>query len=292
MSRAKPNWKTTFQAGIYACPGLRTHKIHRDLLSFLTFKTHQVMRVCWPSQAEIAEVLNCSVRNVHDLLAYLEDLGAIFPVKLTDLPNKQQAMIKSLTPNKATANAKAYYLCEEWAHQVLAAGPSASSTETPVLPISEGDREKGRTKANDRRRRKAPHLNAPHLNAPDPGFPSNPAHDDWQFLNAAPSWTGSGTSAPEIAWTGSPTTDRTIDIEPAAISAPDNGQSFAASPSSKAEQAESLNSSLPAQHGEATPHGYGAGEASARDPRPQALARPEGTEYDAAGARASKRRAS
>ena len=36
---------------------------------------------------------------------------------------------------------------------------------------------------------------------------------------------------------------------------------------------------------ETYPHGYGAGEASACVPRPQALARPEGTEYDAARAR-------
>ncbi|MGT2444493.1 hypothetical protein ACU4I5_18715 [Ensifer adhaerens] len=285
----KPNWKTTFQAGIYACPELRTHKIHRDLLSFLAFKTHQVMRVCWPSQAEIAEVLNCSVRNVHDLLAYLEGLGAIFPVKLTDLPNKQQAMIKSLTPNKSTANAKAYYLCEEWARHVLDSSPARSSDGTSDITITESDREKGRKRANDSRRRYAPDLGEPAA-----FIPSNPVHDDWQFLNAVPVWSGSPTSTPEMAWTGSPTTDMTIDIEPAAISASNNDRAFAAFsiPSSRDELAESLNSSLPAQHGKPFPQGYGAGKASARDPRPQALARPEGTEYDAAHTRARERRAS
>ncbi len=285
----KPNWKTTFQAGVYACPELRTHKIHRDLLSFLTFKTHQVMRVCWPSQSEIAEVLNCSVRNVHDLLAYLEGLGAIFPVKLTDLPAKQQAMIKGLTPNKAIANAKAYYLCEEWAHGVLKASSAGPSAETSDITISEGDREKGRKRANDRRRRYPPDLSAP-----DPSIPSNPAHDDWQILNAVPAWTGSPTSAPDMAWTGSPTTDMTIDIDRAAISTPNNGGAFAdlEIPLSRAEQAESLSSSLSDQLGNRLPHGYGAGEASARDPRPQALARPEGTEYDAARVREHQRRAS
>lgn len=285
----KPNWKTTFQAGVYACPELRTHKIHRDLLSFLTFKTHQVMRVCWPSQSEIAEVLNCSVRNVHGLLAYLEKLGAIFPVKVTDLPTKQQAMIKSLTPKKMIANAKAYYLCEEWAHGVLEASPPSSSAETSDIAISEGDREKGRKRANDRRRRYPSDLGAP-----DPSIPSNLAHDDWQFLNAVPDWTGSPTSAPDIAWTGSPTTDMTIDIEPAAISAPNSGRAFAdlEIPFSEAKAGTASISSVPAQQGDRCPHGYGAGEASARDPRPQALARPEGTEYDAARVREDQRRAS
>ncbi|MQW38153.1 helix-turn-helix domain-containing protein [Sinorhizobium meliloti] len=285
----KPNWKTTFQAGIYACPELRTHKIHRDLLSFLTFKTHQTMRVCWPSQSEIAEVLNCSVRNVHDLLVYLEKLGAIFPVRLTDLPNKQQAMIKSLTPNKSTANAKAYYLCEEWSRCVLDSTPINPSAEMSDISISKVDREKGRKKANDRRRRYAPAVSEP-----APFVPSNPAHDEWQFLNAAPDWTGSLTSAPEIAWSGSPTTDMTIDINPAATSTPNNDRAFAdfEIPFPEPEASTASISSLPDQNGGRLPHGYGAGEASARVPRPQALARPEGTEYDAAGARAKERRAS
>ncbi|UIK05029.1 helix-turn-helix domain-containing protein [Neorhizobium galegae] len=286
---SKRNWKTTFQAGIYTCPELRTHKIHRDLLAFLTFKAHQALRVCWPSQTEIAEVLACSVRNVHDLLVYLEELGAIFPVRLGDLPNKHLATIKSLTPNKATANAKAYFLCEEWAHRVLQAGSENLPEQMTDISILEIDREKGRKKANERRRRYAPDLAAP-----DPRVPSSSAHDEWQFLNAIPSSSGSSTSAPEIARTGSPTTDMTIDNNPAAISAPNNDRALAAfaHPPSKAEQAESLISSLPVHHGERLPHGYGAGAASACDPRPQALARPEGTEYDAARACEPDRRAS
>ncbi|MCD2183311.1 helix-turn-helix domain-containing protein [Rhizobium sp. GN54] len=288
---SKRNWKTTFQAGIFASQELRTHKIHRDLLSFLTFKAHQAMRVCWPSQPEMAEVLNCSVRNVHDLLVYLEKLGAIFPVKVSDLPKKQQATIRSLTPNKALANAKAYYLCEEWAHQVLEGVPacSDSSNAATAIPISESDREKGRRKANDRRRRYAPGLSVP-----DPVLPSNPVHDDWQFMNAAPSWTGSSTSAPELAWTGSPTTDMTIDINPDEKSAINIATALAdpAPPSSQEKISTPSRSSLTSQHDETDQHGYGGGAAVACVPRPQALARPEGTEYDSARARATDRRVS
>lgn len=288
---SKRNWKTTFQAGIFASPELRSHKIHRDLLSFLTFKAHQAMRVCWPSQPEMAEVLNCSVRNVHDLLVYLEKLGAIFPVRVADLPKKQQATIRSLTPHKALANAKAYYLCEEWACQVLeaASGNSEIPNNTTTIPISDGDREKGRRKANDRRRRYAPGGSVP-----DHVLPTNPEHDDWQFMNAAPAWTGSPTSAPETAWTGSPTTDMTIDINPDENSANNIATAHSDSdrPSSQAKSSTTYRSSLTFQHDETDQHGYGGGAAVACVPRPQALARPEGTEYDAAHARANDRRVS
>lgn len=288
----KQSWKTTFQAGIFASPELRTHKIHRDLLSFLTFKAHQAMRVCWPSQPEMAEVLNCSVRNVHDLLVYLEELGAIFSVKVADLPNKQQATIRSLTPNKAMANAKAYYLCEEWAHQVLEAVRAGAPLDRAAIPISESDREKGRTKANERRRRYAPGLSVT-----DRVMPSNPDYDDWQFMNAAPAWTGSPASAPEVAWTGSPTTDMTIDNTPDANSVPSNGHDGSVVlPSSQAKSSTTYRSSLTSQPDDSIPHGYGAGEASALGQGTKFLAglggAHESTEYDAAHARATDRRVS
>jgi hypothetical protein len=282
------NWKTTFQAGVYASPDLRTHKIHRDLLSFLTFRTHQTMRVCWPSQAEIAAVLECSVRNVHDLLVYLEKLGAIFPVKVTDLPKRQQALIRTLTPNKSIANAKAYYLCEDWAQGVLESTSAETSEGVARISISKADREKGRKRANDRRRRYAPKVNdEPRTVAP------NPFHDDWLFLNGAPGWTGSPTSAPELGWTGSPTTDMTYDINPAPTAAINIAIAGAEPPLPfPAKNPQRSNSSLTVQQGKSEPHGYGDGEASACDPSPPGLARPEGTEYDAARACEITRRAS
>ncbi|WP_400155849.1 hypothetical protein [Agrobacterium sp. P15N1-A] len=203
--KKKPNWKTTFQAGMFACAELRKRKIHRDLLSYITFKADQAMRVCWSSQAEIADVLDCSVRNVHGLLTYLERIGAIYPAPFAHLPKGHQARIRSLTPNKATANAKVYYLSEKWALDELASGEVANR-HTTGLPISEQDRERGRIKANERRRRYAP------FDSKDSrDVATDPALEEWLFMNAIPSWTGSPTSTPDMGWTGSPTTDMSMD---------------------------------------------------------------------------------
>lgn len=62
---------------------------------------------------------------------------------------------------------------------------------------------------------------------------------------------------------------------------------FESSPPQKQIQAPAVILSLTGKRVETSQHGYGAGEASACVPRPQALARPEGTEYDAARARES-----
>lgn len=291
MKRPKRDWKEAFREGLYVCPELRVRRLHRDLLAYLVYRANHRIRLCWASQAELATVLHCSVRNIRDLLGYLAEIGAIFPVSFSEVPPRKQKVIVDLTPGKETRNAKVYYICEGWAQDQISAGPIGSDTEATDMPISPEARAQGREKANSRRRRKAP-------------FPSfdervmdtDPAFDEWQILNAGIVRTGSPTSAPKSVRTGSPTTDRTIDNNPAATSAIDPVASRSGSDLAPS-QANHLTTSNSAQasHGIKTvPHGYGGGAAVALGSKAAGFGlsggpRPEGTEQDAA--RAHERRA-
>lgn len=281
------NWKDTFRSAMYASEALRARKIHRDLLGYLVHTANQRIRFCWPSQYELARVCSCSERNIHDLIGLLQDIGAVFSVRFSALPKSNQSLIKSLTPNKVTRNANAYYLCIDWAEDVLA----GKEDFEPIVDaprennISPEARSRGSFKANAKRQRYAP--------ISEIEIEVNADHDEWQFLNAMPSETGSPTSALNRAETGSGATDRTTEYNPEGNSAPNNGlgASFGTQ-LSKAENSETWQSSLSARQSQTPRSGYGGGEAIASDPRPEALARPEGTQYVAAGARAIDRRAS
>ena len=283
------NWKDTYRAGVYASVNLRRHKIHRDLLAYLVHSANQRVKFCWPTQHELANVCDCSIRNVHGLLDYLHEIGAVFPVRYADLPKSTQALIKSLTPNKVTRNSNAYYLSVGWAKDVLAGDEDVSeiSDGLPSSNLTTESRRKGSLKANARRQRYRPIDTI--IEVP---IGTNADHDDWQIINAVPGQSGSPTSVSKTHQAGSGATDMTTEYNQAANSTPNNGRvnSFGILPS-KAEQAERLISSLPHQHGETCPHGYGVGEASACVPRPQALVA-EGSEQEAARACGGDRRAS
>lgn len=294
MKKPSRDWKDVYRAGIYACPQLRARKIHRDLLAYLVYRANQKVRLCWPSQPELAQVLGCSVRNVHDLVSSLENLGAIFAVPFVDLPTAEKALIKELTPSKVTRNAKVYYLCEEWAFDVLGnTATSEGESTTSTINISPADRQKGRERANDRRRRYVPAS----LEI-GPYRPSNPLHDDWQFINAIVVETGSPASPLKLAETGSPTTDRTTEYNPAGNSSANNGHTVGASDTTSFQenlsQDESSSLSLPPM--EHRPSATGGGEPVTSRSKPAGFglpegARLEGTELGVAGARANERRA-
>ena len=291
MKRPKQDWKEVYRSGLYASPELRPRRIHRDLLAYLVHRANHRIRLCWASQAELAKVLGCSVRNVRDLLCYLTEIGAIFPVPFSELPKREQKVIGELTPDKETRNAKVYFICEGWAADQLSAQPIEGEGASPDMPISPEARTEGREKTNNRRRRKAP-------------FPSfdervtetDPAFDEWQILNAGVVRTGSPTSAPNPVRTGSPTTDRTNDNNPDAPSAilPADLRDGFDPASSRANHLITSISSLTSQHGITLPHGYGGGAAVAPGSKAAGFGlsggpRPEGIEYDAA--RAHERRA-
>lgn len=285
-------WKERFREGLYASAELRSKKIHRDLLSYLLYRANRKNRFCWSSQAELARVQGCSVRNIKDLMDYLVDLGAIFPVRIADMPSRDQVMIKVLTPLKVTRNANAYYLCEEWAKDQLDQQIEESAEAGGKGQPSADDQAKGRAAGNDRRRRYAPIW----LDACTTAE-TNPVHDDWLVLNAVGDLCGSPTSPLKSGETGSPTTDMTIEYNPAANSATDLPRavaSFVPLPS-KENSHSGLISSLPDQHGASLPHGYGGGAAGTPGSKAAGFglpegARLEGTELGVAGARANERR--
>ncbi len=286
-------WKETFREGMFTSPELLEKKIHRDLLSYIVHRANRKNRLCWASQTELARVQSCSVRNTKALLDYLVDIGAIFRVPFNELPKRDQMMIRALTPEKVTRNSKAYYVCEMWAKEALAAGSSPTAQESGSIGISPVDRKRGSEKANDRRRRYLP----AYLQG-GPVIDPNPDHDDWQFINAIDVETGSPTTPLNRVETGSPTTDRTNDNNPAENSAtnlPRAVASFDPNPS-KANAHSGLISSLPDQHGASVPHGYGGGAAVTPGSKAAGFglpegARLEGTELGVAGARANERRA-
>lgn len=287
MKKPAIEWKEIFREGMFASPQLVQKKIHRDLLGYLVHRANRKNRLCWSSQHELARVQDCSVRNTKDLLDYLEEIGAIFRVKIVDLPKREQVMIKVLTPEKVTRNANAYYLCEEWAKDQIEAAAQLSDQDALPIGIAVADQKRGRDKANERRRRYIPDYLA------DADIPSHPTHDEWLFINAVPAETGSPTSPLNVGETGSPTTDMTNEYNPDENSAPMMGlDGSAIAPSSQANLHTTYRTSPTSQHAESILHGYGGGEAGAPVPRTKSLARPEGTEQDAARACATDRRAS
>ncbi|WP_455918782.1 hypothetical protein [Ensifer canadensis] len=287
---SKRDWKNTFRDALYRCPELRAHKTHRGLLDYIIHRSHSTLRMCWVSQREMADVFDCNERNIKKLLVGLQQIGAILPVRFSALPAKEQQAISALSSHRViNNNSNVYFPCRGWADDVLAVDREPRKQAPGQINISKADRKRGSDKANERRRRYPPIDLSPVVS-----IATNPDHEEYLFLNAVGEKGGHSGAPFGTTKGGHWGTDICIDNNPAAIAAPGNGQAFAAfsNPPSKAEQAESLISSLPVQHGEDLPHGYGVGEASACVPRPQALVRPEGTEYDAAGARANDRRAS
>lgn len=283
------DWKFKFQTAMYRCPELRAQKIHRGLLAFIVFRSHTSLQMCWVSQREMAEAFDCNERNIKKLLVGLQRIGAIAQVRFSALPPKDQKAINALSHRDINNNSNVYFPCMGWADEVVADQPAPATSEPGTINISNDDRKRGSEKANGRRRRYPPVDLSPEVSVE-----TSPAHEDYLFLNAI-GGKGGPWGTPFRNDKGGPWgTGISIDSNQAAISAPNNDRALAAfAPSpSKAEQAESLNSSLSAPHGDRRPHGYGAGAASAPVPRPEALARPEGTEYDAAGAREINRRAS
>ncbi|KRB51803.1 hypothetical protein ASE04_09745 [Rhizobium sp. Root708] len=280
------NWKDIFREGMYASPELRTRKIHRDLLAYLVFRANPNIRLCWQTQLEMARIQGCSVRNTKDLLNYLAEIGAIYVVRIKDLPKHDQGVIHKLTPRKFIAHANAYFICEQWAEDQLCIIEDAAPVEG-AMGISAEAKAEGRSKGNSSRKRYAPIELVPDIP------PSDPSHDDWQILNSGAGLWGSPTAPSNMGSWGSPTTDMNLKDYPDETSAiPNAHDDRFGIPLSKAEQAETSQSSLSVRQSQTPRSGYGGGEAIATDPRPEALARPEGTEYDAAGARAIDRRVS
>lgn len=282
-------WKETFREGMFASPALAEKKVHRDLLGYIVHRANRKNRLCWSSQVELARVQSCSTRNTQDLIDYLEEIGAIFKVRFSELPKPDQMMIRALTPDKVTRNSRAYYVCEEWAKDQLEAASNQAVGEKGSIGISPADQKRGREMANDRRRRYVPaSLHAETV------IEANPAHDDWQFINAIGADTGSPTSPLNWVDTGSPTTDRTNDNNPAENSSANGGAS--APPSSQENPSQDDSSSLSLPPIERWPSATGGGEPVTSRSKPAGFglpegARLEGTQLGVAGARANERRA-
>ncbi|MDG3577149.1 helix-turn-helix domain-containing protein [Rhizobium sp. YJ-22] len=292
-SAPQPNWKNVFRAGMYACPKLRQHKMHRDLLGYLVHSANQSSRFCWSSQSELAKICGCSVRNIHDLIAYLAEMGALFPAKFVDLPKTRQERIRALSPRKNFRNCKVYYLSVDWAKDMLAAEAQADAPSGEAASnLSKAAQGRGRARGNERRRRYAPMDVLVSSEIPALGD-----FDEWQILTATAVKTGSPTSAFKPAETGSGATDILIEYNPAEISTPNNGADVS---STLHPQEQITGTAIPfsptVPDRIPVPDGYGAGEAGAPGQGATLLAGLGGAhetlEYDAARARESERRAS
>jgi hypothetical protein len=161
--------------------------------------------------------------------------------------------------------------------------------EKGTTNIPPAARKRGSDKANDRRRRYAP-IDL----APKSVLETDADHDEYLFLNALGEKGGPWRTPIEMAKGGPWGTDISIDINQGAPLVPITGHRLPESfpLSSEANQIPTSISSLSDQSSETAPHRYGDGVAGASVPRATPLARPEGTEYDAAHARANDRRAS
>lgn len=288
MSGAR-NWKDTYRDALFQCPELRAHKSLLCLLDFIVHKANSKLRVCWISQRAMADVAGCKTRNIKKMLAALQGMGALAQTRFSALPPKDQAAINAVAVKPVSKKSNVYYPCLGWASDILESAPTAVPEKVGVIRISHAARKRGSEKAADRRRRYAP-KDLAHL----PAAPSAPEHEDYLFLNAIGENRGPSRTPIFQSDRGPPSTRRLIENNPAANSPAINGQTVGAPGclSSQANIRDISLSSLPIQHDDVPPHGYGAGEASACVPRPQALARPEGTEQEAAGARANERKAS
>ena len=282
--------KTRIADAMYACTDLRQHKAAGYLLSYIIHRANSRSLFCWESQAKLAAVASCSIRQVQKLLAFLEDVvGAIASSRFSDLSPSEKREIVSLNP-KVNGKSTVYAVRLDWAERLLAALPQALPVKlSKDCGIPDEARRRGRDKINDAKRRRPPG---------DPPIPENfisdHNYDEWQFLNALGSVSRTSGSPIEMGDTRTSATDRYNDISGAEFGGGDRALEAAVfRPSfSEANQLQTSISSLPDQPSEAVPHGDGGGVAGACDPRPQALAGPEGTEYDAAHARANERRAS
>ncbi|AOF89971.1 hypothetical protein [Sinorhizobium sp. RAC02] len=281
------DWKTTFQSAMYECPELRQKKVHRDLLGFILFKANRKSKSCWVSQKEMARVQGCSIRNIKELLRDLQGIGVLMQVRFSALPLKDQKAINSISPREMSKNSNVYFLSVGWAKDVLDEG----RVETPrrgEIRISEDDRNRGRKTSNSRRQRYAPIVlsEVPRSQTVDD-------HDEWLFLNAVGEKGGTASTPIQTAKGGTPTTGISIEEYQAENAAPNMGQDGSTIPLySRAKSGTTYRSSLTFQHAKPDQHGYGGGEAIAPVPRTKSLARPEGTEQDAARAPAPERRAS
>lgn len=287
--RPPRNWKDRFRDAMFECAELRKHKSRLNLLNYIVHKANTKLVACWASQKEMARVCECSVRNIKDLLHGLQDVGALMQVRFSALPLKDQKAINDISPRPMNRSSNVYFLCIGWAEDVLAAGRLEPVPSSKAIGISKEDRKRGTDSVNNRRRRYAPIDLSPMVD-----FATNPDHEEWLVLNAVPENRGSPASPLFEANRGSPATDITIEYNQAEISEPNSGHHLAGfvPTLSKEENPRPVISSLPEQHDESSQYGYGGGVASAPVPRAVPLARPEGTEYDAAGARANERRAS
>lgn len=224
------------------------------------------------------------------MLVGLQSVGAILPVRFSGLEVGKQKAINALSPRLLNNNSNVYFPCLGWAEKVLAADKPANQSKSGKINISDADRKRGSVKAASRKRRYAPKDSVPDV----PDVATHPEHEEYLFLNAVCE-NGGLTGAPFFEQKGGLSGTRiSTDNNLAADFATGHHREFAdfSNPSSKAEHAESSLSSLPFNQNSTVQHGCSDGEASAPVPRAVPLARPEGTEYDAAGARANERRAS
>ncbi|OWV87343.1 hypothetical protein ATY75_03265 [Rhizobium sp. N122] len=285
--KSSRNWKDRFRDAMFESVELQKHKIHRDLLHFLIHKANAKSRSCWVSRREMARVQGCSVRNIKDIIKELRDIGALMQVRFSELPMKDQEDINAISPWPMKGTASVYFICVGWAEEILA-GERSENPRPGKIGISPTDRRKGTVTANDRRRRYGPPADISDID-----ISTTPEHDDWLSLNAIGEKGDVPTTPIEIQKGDVPTTDISIEYNQAANSTPNNDRAASIElPSSKAEPAEASQSPRQVQHPHTPRPGCGDGEASAPVPRAVPLARPEGTEYDAAGARANERRAS
>lgn len=286
--RPPRNWKDRFRDAMFESVELQKHKIHRDLLHFLIHRANMKSRSCWVSRLEMARVQGCSVRNVKDIIKDLREIGTLMQIRFSELPAKDQQAINAISPRPMKGTANVYFICAGWAEEVLAAQRS-DNPRPGKIGISPMARRKGAQITNDRRRRYGPPADISDLD-----IATTPEHDDWLALNAVGEKGDVPTTPVRMQKGDVPTTDISIEYNQAARFASDNHRESAeiSNPPSKATQAESSPSPLSLNQHSSVQHGYGGGEASAPVPRAVPLARPEGTEYDAAGARANDRRAS
>lgn len=282
---ARRNWKDVFRDAMFESSDLQQRNIHRDLLEFLVHRANMKSRSCWVSRREMARIKNCSVRNIKDLIRDLRDFGVVFQVRFSELPPKDQRDINAISPRPMKGTANVYHLSLGWAEDVLSERRS-ENIRPGTIAISEADRKRGAATGNDKRRRYGP-MN----DISDIDVSTSPEHEDWLVLNAV-GLKGDVPSTPVKYGKGDvPTTDISTEYKKASSISNISGSIADLSVLHSREKASrTVISSLMVTPISADQQGCGGGEAFAPVPSPEGLARPEGTEYDAA--RASDRRAS
>jgi hypothetical protein len=293
MKKPSRDWKDTYRDALFQSPELRAHKSLLCLLDFIVHKTNSKLRACWVSQRAMAEVAGCKTRNIKKMLAALQGLGAIAQTRFSSLPPKDQASINAVAAKPLSKKSNVYYPCLGWAAETLEAAPAVVPEKPGVIRISQAARKRGSEKAADRRRRYAP-KDLAH----SPAAPSAPDHEDYLFLNAVGENRGPSSTPIFQVDRGPSSTRRLIENNPAANSAPDNGQMVGPSdtPSSQEIETQGDSSSLSLPPFQLWPSATGGGEPVTLRSKPAGFglpegARLEGTELGVAGARANERRA-